>query len=113
VPSAEIARTREQINFEKMERAKFRRIDGVLPSGRWVNGWWVNEDARIAFNNEGVEDAASSWLDTAITEKVPPVNFVFYFAYGTKMDEGLCNEMLERLGLSKLDADMRLIIPAR
>lgn len=113
MPSPEIMRTRERINFEKMKAGKFRKVDGVFPSGRWVNGWWLSQHARIAVNNEGVEDADSRWLDAAVAEKVTPGNFVFYFAHGTAMDESFCNEMLGWLRLSELYADMRWITPAR
>ncbi len=105
--------TREGINFEKMKVGEFKKIDAVLPSVGWVDGLWVNEHARIAVNREGVEDADSRWLDTAIAEKVPPVNFVFYFAHGTAVDERFCRGILGWLRLSELHADMRMITPAR
>jgi hypothetical protein len=75
--------------------------------------WWINTEARICFGFDAVEDADERWLAETIEQKVPAGDCIFYFAYGSKRTEGGCEQILERVGLSGLRVDMRLVTPAR
>lgn len=93
--------------FEKVAAAGFVELKTFPPN------WWLNAESRIGFEFGAVEDADSKWLDECLKEAVPDGDFVFYFAYGTPMNEGVCRGILARIGRPELRPDMRLITPGR
>jgi hypothetical protein len=92
-------------NFEKLEGAGFAEIKMLPPC------WWVDSNSRLGFEFGAVEDADPRWLDNCLKEAAPGGQFVFYFAFGTPMNEAVCAEVLARIGRSDLHTEMRLIRP--
>lgn len=62
---------------------------------------WVNRDLRIAFSHEATRDGDIRWLQQAISERVPPNNFVFHFSRVPE-DSQVCREILAEIGLPGL-----------
>jgi hypothetical protein len=61
----------------------------------------------MAFSHEAVQDAETHWFQHAISERVPPTDFVFHFS---RVPEDLqaCTEILAEIGLSNLVPQIRL-----
>lgn len=62
---------------------------------------WVSHEFRMAFSHEFVRDADTQWLRRALSERVPPTDFVFHFNQVPE-DSQVCNEILAEIGLSDL-----------
>ena len=95
-------------NIEAVKSFGFTEMKGFIPSP-----WWTNRESRMAFNYEGVSDADGRWLQKESRESVNLGYFVFYFGYGTTMDGRVCGMILEKLRLSDLVVEMRMITPAQ
>ena len=100
---------RKMENFEVLENADFEKLKfRVMPFS-----WWVKSSARICFSYGAVKDADRRWLAECVKEDVTPGAFVFYIPHGSELSGAGCAEILERLQLSNLRPDVRLIKPAQ
>jgi hypothetical protein len=68
---------------------------------------WISHDLRMAFSHEAVRDRDSHWLGQALSERVPPTDFVFHFNEVPE-DIQLCREILREIGLPNLVPYMRV-----
>ncbi|MGH9343837.1 MAG: hypothetical protein ACRD19_08770 [Terriglobia bacterium] len=96
-------------NFELLESAGFKKFQ----SSEVPFPWWINVASNMAFKFEAVEDADFHWLADRIRGQAESGDFLFYFAYGTTMDAGLCDQILVRLGKDDLTPVVQRIFPAQ
>ena len=61
----------------------------------------------MAFSHEAVQDNDHAWLLKAISERVPPSDFVFHFSQVPE-DLQLCHEILTESGLPNLVPQVRI-----
>src|SRR5579862_4281001 len=76
------------------------RSRGFLMNRRRI--LWTSRELRIAFSHENVQDADIVWLQHAISDRVPPSDFVFQFSQIPK-DLLALREILTEAGLPNLD----------
>jgi hypothetical protein len=62
---------------------------------------WISQDLRMAFSHEAVQDRDMTWLQQALSERVPETDFVFHFSEVPE-DLQLCREILKEIGLPNL-----------
>ncbi len=85
---------------------KFQSVEVPFP-------WRINVGSRMAFSFEAVKDADFEWLADRIRGQAESGEFLFYFAYGMRIDGQLCARILELLGKGDLTPVPQLILPAR
>jgi hypothetical protein len=68
---------------------------------------WVSRELQMAFSHEIVQDAETQWLQRALSERIPPTDFVFHFSQVPE-DLQVCGEILTEIGLSGLVPHVRL-----
>jgi hypothetical protein len=61
----------------------------------------------MAFSHEAVQDAETLWFRQALSERVPPTDFVFHFSQVPE-DLQICREILAEIGLLSLVPQIRL-----
>jgi len=61
----------------------------------------------MSFSHEAVQDAKTSWIRQALSECVPPTDFIFHFGQVPE-DLQVCREILAEIGLPDLIPHARL-----
>ncbi|MGH7812642.1 MAG: hypothetical protein ACREQI_01385 [Candidatus Binataceae bacterium] len=68
---------------------------------------WVSHRLRMAFSHEVIRDRDSAWLSHALSERIPPTDFVFHFGQIPE-DTQLCRQILLETGLPNLVPQIRI-----
>jgi hypothetical protein len=87
------------------DKEQLLRSRGFVMSRRRM--LWVSRKLRMAFSHEIVQDAETQWLQHALSERVPPTDFVFHFNQVPE-DLQVCREILAEIGLPGLVPHFRL-----
>jgi hypothetical protein len=69
---------------------------------------WVSHDRRMAFSAEALSDMDSAWINRHVGEQVPETDFVFHLMAAPKDINKLCTEILNEIGLPRLQPHVRL-----
>jgi hypothetical protein len=62
---------------------------------------WISHDLRMAFTHEAVQDSDTRRIQKALSERIPPSDFVFHFSQVPE-DTQICREILAEIGLPNL-----------
>jgi hypothetical protein len=88
-----------------LDREQMLRSRGFVMSRRRM--LWLNRELRMAFSHETIQDAETQRFQHALSERVPPTDFVFHFSRSPE-DLQVCTEILAEIGLSNLVPQVRL-----
>jgi hypothetical protein len=87
------------------DREQLLRSRGFVMSRRRM--LWISRELRMAFSHEAVQDMDTRWFQHALSEQVPPTDFVFHFIQIPE-DLQVCREILAEIGLPNLVPQVRV-----